>query len=73
MVMVMVMIVMMYYLSSIPAGGIFDDVDGDGDDVICPSGGITAFPRLGVAAKPELGAAIFWHNIKVTSNIRKNK
>ena len=41
--------------------------------IICPSGGITAFPRLGVAAKPELGAAIFWHNIKVTSNIRKNK
>ena len=38
-----------------------------------PAGGITAFPRLGVAAKPELGAAIFWHNIKVTSNIRKNK
>ena len=38
-----------------------------------PAGGITAFPRLGIAAKPELGAAIFWHNIKVTSNIRKNK
>ena len=29
-----------------------------------PAGGVTAFPRLGVAAKPELGAAIFWHNIK---------
>ena len=28
------------------------------------AGGITAFPRLGVGAKPEQGAAIFWHNIK---------
>jgi len=28
------------------------------------AGGITAFPRLGIGANPEQGAAIFWHNIK---------
>ena len=27
------------------------------------AGGVTAFPRLGVAAKPERGAALLWHNI----------
>jgi hypothetical protein len=27
------------------------------------AGGVTAFPRLGVAAAPRLGSAIFWHNI----------
>ena len=28
------------------------------------AGGVTAFPRLGVAAAPVQGAAIFWHNLR---------
>jgi len=27
-------------------------------------GGSTAFPRLGVAIKPQKGSAVFWHNLK---------
>ena len=27
------------------------------------AGGVTAFPRLGVAAAPAMGSAVYWHNI----------
>ena len=31
-----------------------------------PLGGYTAFPRLGVAVKPEKGSAVFWYNLKTS-------
>ena len=29
-----------------------------------PKGGWTAFPRLGVATRPQKGSAVFWYNLK---------
>ena len=30
------------------------------------NGGGTAFPKLGVAAKPRAGSLVFWYNLKHT-------